>query len=62
MHASGEGDSKAGQAEEVGRGERREGDETGEETMKEREFIGQRPRQGISREKSQSLVGPSQRF
>lgn len=30
--------------------------------MKEREFIGQRPRQGISREESQLLVGPSQRF
>lgn len=51
MHAVRERDSKAGQAE-VG----------GEETMKERQFIGQRPRQGISREESQSLVGPSQKF
>lgn len=52
MHAVRERDSKAGQAEVGG----------GEETMKERQFIGQRPRQGISREESQSLVGPSQKF
>lgn len=30
--------------------------------MREQEFIGQRPRQGIRREENQSLVGPSQRF
>lgn len=52
-----ERDSKAGQAEVRGGF-----GETGKETMKEREFIGRRPRQGISREESQSLVGPSQRF
>lgn len=52
-----ERDSKAGRAEVRGRF-----GETGEETMKEQEFIGQRPRQGIGIEESQSLVGPSQRF
>lgn len=46
-----ERDSKAGQAEVRGG----EGlGKQGEDTMKEREFIGQRPRQGISREESQS--------
>lgn len=52
---------RRGQAEVRGR----EGEGSGEaeeETMKEQEFIGQRPRQGIRREESLSLVSPGQRF
>lgn len=45
-----EGDSKAGQAKVRGVGF----GEPGEDTMKEREFVGHTPRRGISREESQS--------